>query len=563
MRRLSFRARVLLLVLAVGLVPLGLLGLWITRTVPRSGERFLQTRLEEGLRSTVSHVGTRWVQQRSEILSLVDAAASHAAVLRGEAAGAGAVPPDVAAAFSSLDPAAVAAVVRDADDREVWRLDRRTVAAVEGLATGPLAAGSATEGQVPPLDLEFGIFERLSGTRLGRLDVAMRLEAILSPGEVGPAAAGMVIAAFDRGTGVSLLPLALDPSQLREDSFQWAGQRWLARRHGLDEPALELVVAAPLTPIIAPLEETARRSTLLLAGVAAGALILATFITGRMTRSLATLSEAASGVSKGDLARRVDAEGSDEVARLGRAFNRMTESLERMMGELASRESLAAVGEFAASLAHEVRNPLTAIRIDLQVVEEALPGGSELRGAQERALRELTRLDETVSRALSVARSGRIRMRPIDLWEPVRAAAHAAAPSFQSRGAILECPADGSAVEVSGDPAALEQLVLNLLRNAAQSLQRGGSATVSVSEENGGVRVTVADDGPGIPGEVLQRVFEPFFSTRAEGTGLGLPIARRIAVAHGGVLELTSTPGVGTVATLVLPKLAERRSEAM
>ncbi len=551
MSPLSFRTRILLLILAVGLVPLGLLGLWITRTVPASGERLLRGRLEGALETTVNHVSTRWVRQRSEILFLAEAAATYADVLRGEFRTEAEPPPDLLELFSALDPAVAAATVKDAGDRQVWSLDRRSLSGSGGLGTAALAS----DGLAPALALKFEIYERFSGDYLGTLEVAMRLEAILSPGELGPTTAGMVVAAFDRETGVSFLPLALDPSLLRDDAFLWAGDRWLALRRTLDEPPLELVVAAPLTPILAPLEETARRSTWLLAVVAAGALLLASFITGRMTRSLATLSEAAAAVSKGDLERRVAETGKNEVGRLGRAFNRMTESLKKMLAELASRESLAAVGEFAASLAHEVRNPLTAIRIDLQMVEEGLAEDSELREPQQRALREVTRLDETVSRALSVARSGRIRARPIDLREPIQAASEAAAPTFESRGARLDIPVIDSAVPVSGDPAALEQLFLNLLRNSAESLGSAQSATVSVSEEDGYAVVTIQDDGSGMPADVLERVFEPFFSTRPEGTGLGLPIARRIAAAHGGELELKSTPGVGTTATVRLPGL--------
>ncbi len=559
MSPLSFRTRILLLILAVGLVPLGLLGLWITRTVPASGERLLRGRLEDALETTVNHVSTRWVRQRSEILFLAEAAATYADVLRGEFRTEAEPPPDLLEVFSALDPAVAAATVKDASDRQVWSLDRRSLSGSGGLGTAALAS----DGLAPALALKFEIYERFSGDHLGTLDVAMRLEAILSPGELGPTTAGMVVAAFDRETGVSFLPLALDPSLLRDDAFLWAGDRWLALRRTLDEPPLELVVAAPLTPILAPLEETARRSTWLLGVVAAGALLLASFITGRMTRSLATLSEAAAAVSKGDLERRVAETGKNEVGRLGRAFNRMTESLKKMLAELASRESLAAVGEFAASLAHEVRNPLTAIRIDLQMVEEGLAEDSELREPQQRALREVTRLDETVSRALSVARSGRIRARPIDLREPIQAASEAAAPTFESRGARLDIQIIDSAVPVSGDPAALEQLFLNLLRNSAESLGAAESATVSVSEEDGYAVVTIQDDGSGMPADVLERVFEPFFSTHPEGTGLGLPIARRIAAAHGGELELKSTSGVGTTATVRLPGLPPRLTRPM
>jgi signal transduction histidine kinase len=108
-------------------------------------------------------------------------------------------------------------------------------------------------------------------------------------------------------------------------------------------------------------------------------------------------------------------------------------------------------------------------------------------------------------------------------------------------------------IEIRGDAGALEQLLLNLLRNAAQALGSGGSVTIRVQSHDGSVALEVRDDGSGIPADALDRVFEPMFTTRPDGTGLGLTIARRIAIAHGGQLELESARGQGTTARLTLP----------
>ncbi|NIP90606.1 MAG: HAMP domain-containing protein, partial [Gammaproteobacteria bacterium] len=127
----------------------------------------------------------------------------------------------------------------------------------------------------------------------------------------------------------------------------------------LTEPALILVAAAPLSPLTAPFEAAARRGLLVLLIVAGMVMMIAVFLTARMTRSLGRLAAAAEAVSRGELDRRVEATGRDEIGQVAGAFNTMTESLRRTLRELADRQALAAVGEFAASLSHEVRNALT------------------------------------------------------------------------------------------------------------------------------------------------------------------------------------------------------------
>jgi signal transduction histidine kinase len=330
-------------------------------------------------------------------------------------------------------------------------------------------------------------------------------------------------------------------------------------------------VVLPLLLVGLWLSESARRSggegflrngSIAILIVAAGSLIIATVLTRRMARSMEELALATDAVAGGDLDRRVSDSGDDEIARVGRAFNTMTESLRATLGKLSQQEALAAVGEFAASLAHEVRNPLTSIRIDLQRVEEQLPATSPLHTQLARALREVQRLDQTVAGALRIARSGSINAAIVDIRIPLNRAIEIAMPAFEQLRATLTIrDLQPAPLEVRGDADALEQLFLNLFLNAAQALRSHGSATTTIALVDETIAVDIADDGPGVEPERLARVFEPFFSTKPEGTGLGLPVARQIVKAHGGSITITSVHSEGTTIHLRFPVAPHRELE--
>jgi signal transduction histidine kinase len=238
----------------------------------------------------------------------------------------------------------------------------------------------------------------------------------------------------------------------------------------------------------------------------------------------------------------------------------MTESLRQTLAELAKRQALAAVGGYAASLAHEVRNGLTAVRVDLQRAQEKTTNDAPGRPLIDRALENVKRLNGTVSASLRTARSTHMPRRRVDLRSVLRSAAQKAESAFSESGstctslALADDPA-----WVLGDPLALEQLFLNLLLNSAQALPRGAYAAIALDADGSEWRVVVSDTGGGIPADDLEHVLDPFFSTKTDGTGLGLPIARQIASAHGGTLGIESVPGVGTrVGVLALLPVVSR-----
>jgi len=406
------------------------------------------------------------------------------------------------------------------------------------------------------------VYARNGGAAIGNLESHLTLESLVPVGAGGTAGAGLVLQVIDRSTGAALRPLTFDPALLSHDRFELGGETWLVRRRTLEEPSLLIVAMSPLDAYTIPFETAARRGSLAILTVVISALAFAVLLTGRLTHSLEELASATHSVASGDLDRRVSEESDDEVGRVGRAFNAMTESLHGTIRQLSQRKALVAVGEFAASLAHEIRNPLTSIRIDLQRVEEKLPADSPLRVQLVRALSEVQRLDQTVSGALRIARSGNIAMDIVDLRAPLERAIEVAMPAFeQSGGSLAQIDARTDSLPIRGDEGALEQLFLNILLNAAQSLTEDGKAGVSAFTENGHARIDIWDSGSGIPAHQLANVFDAFYSTKADGTGLGLSVARQIVVAHGGTIEIDSAVDSGTTVSIGFPLASNGRAK--
>lgn len=247
----------------------------------------------------------------------------------------------------------------------------------------------------------------------------------------------------------------------------------------------------------------------------------------------------------------------DEVGRVARTFNGMIDNIRRMMGELSQREAVAAMGELAATLAHQLRSPATAMRLDIERALDKLPAQSPERALIARSLTQLERMERAIAGSLRVARSAGAQFGSIDIHEPIGRAIRSMDREHAMRGIRFDCSGlpDG-ALTVRGDAPALEQLFANVLTNAAQAAGENGRVTISAdSARNGLMMITIRDNGPGMSAEVLARAGESFFSTKREGTGLGLAIAKRIASAHGGRLAIESAEGAGTTVRMELPRI--------
>jgi len=211
------------------------------------------------------------------------------------------------------------------------------------------------------------------------------------------------------------------------------------------------------------------------------------------------------------------------------------------------RRSLESLGLLAAGLAHEIRNPLGAIRGYAQLMHEQAQG--ETRQRTGLMLGELDRVGERLEEFLGFARKRRLVVGPVDLGEIAREAASLLGPDAEASGITLAVEAPEPVV-IDGDRAQLKELMTNLVLNAVDACAREGRIAVRAARGPAGAEVTVTDTGRGIRAEDLPHVFEPYFTTKETGSGLGLAISRRIAEDHGAVLTVENAPSGGAVARL-------------
>ncbi|MBI2353896.1 MAG: histidine kinase [Deltaproteobacteria bacterium] len=225
---------------------------------------------------------------------------------------------------------------------------------------------------------------------------------------------------------------------------------------------------------------------------------------------------------------------------------------ERNRRELAQREGLARLGEMGAALAHEIRNPLAGIKGFAQWIEKR-PADERNAMHAGRIVAEARRLEGLVNDLLSYARNDELRQTPIAAGELVSQALDLIRDEAKGLGvAIREVCPDG--LVINGNRDRLHQLLLNLSRNALQAMPEGGELRVALRKGAGGIELSVGDSGEGIPAELVARLFEPFYTTKPRGTGLGLALCRKIAEEHGGMISVESAPGKGSVFTLTLPE---------
>ena len=254
---------------------------------------------------------------------------------------------------------------------------------------------------------------------------------------------------------------------------------------------------------------------------------------------------------------------------LRRAYGSLTEEHARAQEALRRRDRLAAMGELASSVAHEIRNPLNAIAMSAQRLERECFTGERARDpsfAESAELvdvikRESHRINETVQHFLDVARPPRLAPRATDLAAFLSSVADAARPMAGARGLTLDIDV-ASTGEVVLDATQMRQALDNLLRNAIDATPPGGRVWLASRGTAREHVLEVGDTGRGIEPEVLPRIFDLYFTTKSDGTGIGLAVTQQIVTAHGGTLDVESTPGAGTVMRIYLPRTVVEATDA-
>ncbi|RUL86963.1 two-component system sensor histidine kinase NtrB [Tautonia sociabilis] len=223
------------------------------------------------------------------------------------------------------------------------------------------------------------------------------------------------------------------------------------------------------------------------------------------------------------------------------------------------RDQYAEIAQLAGGLAHEIRNPLSTMRLTLDLLAEDFrdpQSDRERRALQkiERVRKESHRLESLLEDFLRLVRVGGLHLAPTDLNAVVEDVRDFCEPQSLAQGVVTRFHADPDLPPIALHVDSFKQALLNLIRNAQLAMPDGGELILRTRRQpDGGARLDVIDTGSGIPPEVQPRIFDPFFSTRPRGTGLGLPMTRRILLAHGGSITLDSEPGKGTQFSILLP----------
>jgi two-component system, NtrC family, sensor histidine kinase HydH len=301
-----------------------------------------------------------------------------------------------------------------------------------------------------------------------------------------------------------------------------------------------------------------RRLLLLSALAGAGLVVLLFFGLSRHLRQrIDMLLTGTAALAAGHLDHRIADDGEDEITAVSQAFNDMSSKLKDYMDRALRIEKLAVLGEFAANMAHEIRNPLAALKTTVQALSrrEVDPRRQALLADMEG---EIDRLADVVSDFVNFGRPHQPRLEPVPVGEVLRRVATMIAADAQARQVHVSLQGD-TALQPWVDRDHLLQIVLNLALNAVQATGAGGSVILrSHREGQHGDRVVVevADTGCGIEPELLSRVSDPFFTTKTKGVGLGLSISRQLCELNGGQLLIDSTLGQGTSVRVVLPTQA-------
>lgn len=230
----------------------------------------------------------------------------------------------------------------------------------------------------------------------------------------------------------------------------------------------------------------------------------------------------------------------------------MTERL-RLEEKVRQTERLAAVGELAAGAAHEIRNPLTSIRGFIQLLEPQLKSAQTDSTCVQIILEEISRIDEIIKDLLLMAKPATPRIETCRMEQVVEDSIVLVQNEATARGVSIERDFPPDLVAIRADPRQLRQVFLNLFTNALDAMPAGGVITVCIRVEDGFIRADVKDTGIGIPAEDLKRLFDPFYTTKETGVGLGLSVCHGIIRSHGGRIEVQSSPGQGAVFSVYLP----------
>ena len=302
------------------------------------------------------------------------------------------------------------------------------------------------------------------------------------------------------------------------------------------------------------------------AAVAAGIALLIAIVTSMLLaqvvlRPMHVIRSSLSRLGRGDLGATLDLRDDEEFRELGDVFDQVSAQLRAaspeglkpaQLRELSQR--IAMVGRLTAGVAHEMKNPLNAMTIHLELLKQKLAAGKSPAAHVEVIEQEIRRLDDRIQGFLKFVRPEEVTFEPVAIAPLLSSVLDAVQPEAQRAGVSITRGCSDGTLLVQGDAAQLRDVFLNLSQNAIQAMPKGGRLTIDcASVPNRRVRVRVEDTGVGIAPENLAKIFDLYYTTKERGTGIGLSLVYRMIQIHNGAIDVESTAGVGTTFIVVLP----------
>ena len=286
---------------------------------------------------------------------------------------------------------------------------------------------------------------------------------------------------------------------------------------------------------------------------------------------LRRIQEGAKSIGKGDFRYQVHVASNDEIGELAQTFNQMSgqlkesfDSIQKSQERIIQAEKLSSLGQLSARLAHELKNPLTSIKMILQAILDGSSTPEMTREDAEVILKEVKKLDTVLTHFLTFAKPHRLELRPLNLRDMIEGVLSLMKTEFD-RSRVEVSQEISGLPEIKGDYEKMRQVLFNLLHNSIQAMPEGGNLKIVVREilENDQRKVLlwVEDSGQGIPEEYRKKVFDPFFTTKEGGTGLGLSIVYTIINEHHGSIDLRSQVGKGTIFAITFHQERLREGE--
>jgi len=362
-----------------------------------------------------------------------------------------------------------------------------------------------------------------------------------------------------------------DPPFSQERQVQLEGQRVRVREIEIpifpqndDQKWASVKIGMSLEPMYDKLREV--QKVLIFIGAAGfllgilGAAVLAR----RITRPIHKLVEGTIRISKGDFHHTIAISSGDEIGELARSFNEMSSQLssarERMEDanrKLVQHEKLASIGRMAATIAHEIRNPLTSVKLNIQKVAEEEGFAETVRAHLGLTLEGIDQIERFIKELLNFTRVQELSLEKFPVEQVIEESLKLLKDTLDQKRIVIERTTSGCLPPILVDGDKMRQVFLNILRNSQEALEYGGRIVVATDsvEEDGRtkVRVRILDDGPGIPDKDWETIFEPFYSTKPSGFGLGLANARKIVEQHNGTIRVVKKRGRGCAFVILVP----------